>query len=81
MNACKENKPAPIGEGMESETPIEAPRKKMGRPALAAEDRAQAITIKAHPVAVKKFKAHAEENDLSHRQLFETITKRFKETL
>ena len=53
----------------------------MGRPALAPEHKARAITIKAHPVAVKKFKDHAEKNDLSHRQLFETITKRFKNTL
>ena len=48
-------------------------RKGAGRRKLPAEEKAKALTIKAHPSAVARFKAWCAAKNLSHRELFEQI--------
>ena len=48
-------------------------RKGAGRRKLPAEEKANALTIKAHPLAVAKFKRACREMKLSHRELFEVM--------
>lgn len=48
-------------------------RKGAGRRKLPAEEKAKALTIKAHPLAVAKFKLACREMKLSHRELFERL--------
>jgi hypothetical protein len=48
-------------------------RKGAGRRKLPAEEKAKALTIKAHPLAVAKFKLACREMKLSHRELFEAM--------
>ncbi len=48
-------------------------RKGAGRRKLPAEEKAKALTIKAHPSSVAKFKLACREMKLSHRELFEQI--------
>lgn len=47
-----------------------------GRPKLAKADRAEALTIRAHPSAVAKFKTYCAHRGQSHRQAFELIVGR-----
>ena len=48
-------------------------RKGAGRRKLPAEEKAKALTIKANPSSVAKFKQACREMKLSHRELFEQI--------
>jgi len=50
-------------------------RKGAGRPPLSPQDVPEAITIKAHPSAVARFKAWCAAKNLSHRELFEQMIK------
>ena len=53
-------------------------RKGAGRPPLPASDQPAAVTIKAHPSAVARFKAWCIAQNLSHRQAFENRVRRLK---
>ena len=47
-----------------------------GRPPLAPEDRPEAITIRAHPSSVARFKAHCAAAGISQRDAFEAWARR-----
>ena len=49
-----------------------------GRKPLAPEDRPTAVTIKAHPSAVRRFVAWCAAKGLSHREAFENWVRRLK---
>jgi hypothetical protein len=53
-------------------------RKGAGRPPLSPQDVPEAITIKAHPSAVARFKAWCAAKKLSHREAFENWARRLK---
>lgn len=53
-------------------------RKGAGRPPLHASDQPEAVTIKAHPSAVARFKAWCAAKKLSHRAAFEQWARRLK---
>lgn len=53
-------------------------RKGAGRKPLDPADKPEAITIKAHPSAVRAFRIWAFANGLSHRQAFERIARRLR---
>ena len=53
-------------------------RKGAGRKPLNAADKPEAVTIKAHPSAIARFKAWCIAKDLSHREAFENWTRRMK---
>ncbi len=53
-------------------------RKGAGRPPLNPADKPEAVTIKAHPSAVARFKARCAAKKLSHREAFENWTRRLK---
>jgi hypothetical protein len=48
-------------------------RKGAGRKPLGAADRPEAVTIRAHPLAVARFKAWCVASALSHREAFEKL--------
>lgn len=53
-------------------------RKGAGRPPLPASDQPEAVTIKAHPSAVARFKAWCAAKGLSQREAFEQWVRRLK---
>jgi len=53
-------------------------RKGAGRPPLPASDQPEAVTIKAHPSAVARFKAWCAAKGLSQREAFEQWARRLK---
>lgn len=53
-------------------------RKGAGRPPLNPDDIPEAVTIKAHPSAVARFKAWCIAKGLSQREAFEAWTRRMK---
>lgn len=53
-------------------------RKGSGRPPLSGSDKPEAVTIKAHPSTVARFKAWCAAKGLSHREAFENWTRRMK---
>ena len=53
-------------------------RKGSGRKPLAPADVPEAVTIKAHPTAVARFRAWCAAQGLSHREAFERWTLRLK---
>jgi hypothetical protein len=53
-------------------------RRGAGRPALAPAHVPEAVTIRAHPVAVARFKAHCTAQGISQRDAFERWALRLK---
>jgi len=53
-------------------------RKGAGRPPLNPDDKPEAVTIKAHPSAVARFKAWCAAKGLSQREAFEQWVRRLK---
>lgn len=53
-------------------------RKGAGRKPLDPTDKPEAVTIKAHPLAVARFKAWCAAKGLSHREAFEAWAKRLR---
>ena len=53
-------------------------REGAGRKPLGAANRPEAVTIKAHPSAVARFKAWCIAKNLSHREAFENWVRRLK---
>lgn len=53
-------------------------RKGAGRPPLNQSDKPEAVTIKAHPSAVARFKAWCVSRQLSHRDAFEKLVRSLK---
>jgi hypothetical protein len=53
-------------------------RKGAGRPPLNQQDKSKAVTIKAHPTAIARFKAWCLAKGLSHREAFEKWARRMK---
>jgi hypothetical protein len=53
-------------------------RKGAGRPPLPPEDKPEALTIRAHPSAVRRFCAWCAAKGLSQRQAFEQLVRRLR---